>query len=91
MTLLYALNDRSASTELVGIDMYVRAISANAGVRVSYHTRKTVCLQPAHHKVLVQLYDIDPIGLVIEHLGQELKYNVSIPVAKTSTDSDPEP
>ena len=34
MTLLYALNDRSASTELVGIDKYVRAISANAGVRV---------------------------------------------------------
>ena len=48
-------------------------------------------MQPAHHTVLVQLYDIDPIGLVIEHLGQELKYNVSIPVEKTSTDSDPEP
>jgi hypothetical protein len=51
----------------------------------SYHTRKPVRLQPAHHTILVQLYDIDPIGLVAEHLGQGLKYNVSNPVAKTST------
>jgi len=71
MILLYTLNERSASTELVLIDKYVRAISANAGVRVLIPHQKA-SLQPAHQTVLVTVgYDYRSLYLntvIAEHL-----------------------